>query len=115
MNRDPASRGHRSNRIRAAIASALPSERFGDQLAILSGTGQNVLGLAVFVLATLGTNILISRAFGKAHGAEALGLITLATQLAFIGGAATRFGMDMAAVRRVRSMSGRATRAGPGR
>jgi O-antigen/teichoic acid export membrane protein len=101
VSRDPAGRGHRSNRIRAAIASALPGERFGDQLAILSGTGQNVLGLAVFVLATIGTNILISRAFGKAHGAEALGLITLATQLAFIGGAATRFGMDMAAVRRV--------------
>ena len=79
------------------VASALPGQQFGDHLAILSGTGQNVAGLAVYVLATLGTNILISRALG----ATALGIVTLATQLAFVGGAATRFGMDMASVRRV--------------
>jgi O-antigen/teichoic acid export membrane protein len=72
----------------------------GDRLTLLSGTGQNIAGLAVFVLATLGTNVLISRAFG-ASGASVLGTVTLATQLAFIGGAAARFGMDMAAVRRV--------------
>src|SRR6266542_7150084 len=83
--------------LRAAIQAALPRERFGDHLAILSGTGQNVAGLAIFVVATLATNILISRVLGAA----ALGTITLATQLAFVGGAATRFGMDMAAVRRV--------------
>lgn len=86
--------------LRAAIGQALPSQRFGDHLAILSGTGQNIAGLAVFVVASLGTNILISRAFGRS-GADALGLVTLATQFAFVGGAATRFGMDMAAVRRV--------------
>jgi O-antigen/teichoic acid export membrane protein len=68
-----------------------------DHLAILSGTGQNIAGLAIFVVATFATNILISRVLG----ASALGAVTLATQFAFVGGAATRFGMDMAAVRRV--------------
>jgi O-antigen/teichoic acid export membrane protein len=84
-------------RLRGAIGSALPKERFGDHLSILSGTGQNIAGLAVYVVASLGTNILIARALGKG----ALGVVTLATQFAFIGGAATRFGMDMASVRRV--------------
>jgi O-antigen/teichoic acid export membrane protein len=83
--------------LRAAIGAALPRERFGDHLAILSGTGQNIAGLAVYVIASLGTNILISRALGSG----ALGVITLTTQFAFVGGAATRFGMDMASVRRV--------------
>src|SRR5439155_4633187 len=83
--------------LRRAVGSALPKGQFGDHLAILSGTGQNIAGLAVFVLASLGTNILISRA----EGARSLAVVTLATQLAFIGGAATRFGMDMAAVRLV--------------
>jgi O-antigen/teichoic acid export membrane protein len=82
---------------RGAIRSALPKERFGDHLTILSGTGQNIAGLAVFVLATLGTNVLISRVLG----ASGLGVVTLASQFAFVAGAATRFGMDMAAVRRV--------------
>src|SRR2546428_8788831 len=44
-------------------------------------------------------NILVARAFGK--GSAAFGQVTLATQLAFVVGAATRFGMDMASVRRV--------------
>ena len=87
-------------RLRGAIHVALPNERFGDHLTILSGTGQNIAGLAVFVAATFATNVLISRAFGEG-GPAALGTITLATQFAFIAGAATRFGMDMAAVRRV--------------
>ena len=65
----------------------MPRERFGDHLTILSGTGQNLAGLVIFVAATFGTNVLISRAFG-ASGASALGTITLATQFAFIGGAA---------------------------
>ena len=76
------------------------SDTSNDRLTILAGAGQNLLGLVIFVLATLGTNVLISRAFGRA-GPSALGTITLASQFAFIGGAATRFGMDMAAVRRV--------------
>src|SRR5439155_26414121 len=37
--------------------------------------------------------------FGK--GSSAFGQVTLATQLAFVAGAATRFGMDMASTRRV--------------
>jgi O-antigen/teichoic acid export membrane protein len=82
---------------REAIRSALPTERFGDHLTILSGTGQNIAGLAVFVLATLGTNVLISRVLG----ASGLGIVTLTSQFAFVAGAATRFGMDMATVRRV--------------
>jgi O-antigen/teichoic acid export membrane protein len=86
-----------SGGLRAAIEAALPKAQFGDQLTILSGTGQNIAGLAVFVLASLATNIFIART----QGARSLGVVTLATQLAFIGGAATRFGMDMAAVRLV--------------
>jgi O-antigen/teichoic acid export membrane protein len=70
-----------------------------DHLTILAGTGQNIAGLAVFVIASFGMNILIARAFGK--GSAAFGQVTVATQLAFVIGAATRFGMDMASVRRV--------------
>src|SRR5438093_12669629 len=86
--------------LRDAIRAALPKEQFGDHLPSLSGTGQNIAGLGIFVAATFATNVLISRAFGTS-GPSALGTVTLATQFAFIGGAATRFGMDMAAVRRV--------------
>jgi O-antigen/teichoic acid export membrane protein len=93
----PGAPGQRPARVRDAIRSAVPQERFGDHLTILSGTGQNIAGLAIFVVATFAMNILISRALG----ASALGTITLATQFAFVGGAAARFGMDMAAVRRV--------------
>ena len=77
-----------------------------DHVTILAGTGQNVVGLGVFVIASFGMNILIARAFGK--GSAALGQITVATQLAFVAGAATRFGMDMAAVRRVAIEVGKA-------
>jgi O-antigen/teichoic acid export membrane protein len=77
-----------------------------DRLTLLSGTGQNVAGLAVYVLASFAANVLIFRGFG-ADGAAALGLVTLATQLAFVAGAGTRFGMDMAAVRRVAIEAGR--------
>ncbi len=76
-----------------------------DHLTILSGTGQNIFGLGVFVVATFGMSILIARTFGK-HSA-AFGQITLATQLAFVAGAATRFGMDMASTRRVAIEIGR--------
>jgi O-antigen/teichoic acid export membrane protein len=86
-----------------AEEAALPPERrpdeVQDRLTILSGTGQNIVGLAVFVIASFTMNILIARAFGKGSGA--FGQITLVTQLAFVAGAATRFGMDMASVRRV--------------
>lgn len=86
--------------LRALLADLLPARADGDDLVILSGTGLNIVGLGVFVAATFGTNVLISRAFGRS-GPAVLGEVTLATQLAFVGGAATRFGMDMAAVRRV--------------
>jgi O-antigen/teichoic acid export membrane protein len=74
-------------------------EEARDRATILAGTGQNVAGLAVFVVASFAMNILIAQSFGK--GSAAFGQITVATQLAFVVGAATRFGMDMAAVRRV--------------
>jgi O-antigen/teichoic acid export membrane protein len=62
-----------------------------------------VAGLAVFVIATFATNVVVARVLGE----EALAVVTLTTQLAFVGGAATRFGMDMAAVRRVAIEVGR--------
>jgi O-antigen/teichoic acid export membrane protein len=95
-------RGAREAPEGAGLADAfgLSGEGPRDHLTILAGTGQNIVGLAVFVLASFGMNILIAHAFhGRRSGA--LGLVTLATQLAFVAGAATRFGMDMAAVRRV--------------
>jgi O-antigen/teichoic acid export membrane protein len=94
---DPEAGGKVPGGFRGAIRAALPRETFGDHLTILSGTGQNIAGLAVFVLASLGTNVLISRELG----APGLGVVTLASQFAFVAGAATRFGMDMATVRRV--------------
>jgi len=78
----------------------LDTSRRNDRLTLLAGTGQNIAGLAVYVVASLLANVLIYRAFGVGGGA-ALGLVTLATQLAFVVAAGSRFGMDMAAVRRV--------------
>ena len=87
-------------RTRGLAASFLGTgEGSSDHMTILSGTGQNIVGLGVFVVASFAMNILLARAFGK--GSAAFGQVTLATQLAFVVGAATRFGMDMAAVRRV--------------
>jgi O-antigen/teichoic acid export membrane protein len=81
------------------------SEDVRDRLTILSGTGQNIVGLGIFVVASFGMNILIARTFGA--GSAAFGLITLVTQLAFVAGAATRFGMDMGSTRRVAIEAGR--------
>lgn len=83
--------------LRGAIRAAVPGEASAERLTILSGAGQNLAGLMAFVLASFGANVLIARVVGQAG----LGVVTLATQFAFIAGAATRFGMDMAAVRRV--------------
>ena len=94
-----------SNRLSDVVATGGDGSR--DRLTILAGTGQNVIGLGVFVIASFGMNILIAQAFGK--GSAAFGQITVATQLAFVVGAATRFGMDMAAVRRVAIEIGQAT------
>jgi len=40
-----------SSGVRGRLAAALPAERFGDHLQILSGTGQNIEGLGVYVVA----------------------------------------------------------------
>ena len=84
-------------RIRESLESILPFERFGDERTILAGTGQSAVGLVVAILATFGTQVLITRGLG----AEAFGIVTLATQGALVLGFFSRFGMDMAAVRRV--------------
>ncbi|MFM8944221.1 MAG: polysaccharide biosynthesis C-terminal domain-containing protein [Actinomycetota bacterium] len=79
-----------------------------DRRTLLAGTAQNVVGLVVYVLGTFGANVLVARAFGgEAAGATALGIVTLATQFAFVAAAGTRFGMDMAAVRDVAIEAGR--------
>lgn len=72
-------------------------ERFGDQRTILAGTGQSAFGLVVAILATFGTQVLITRALG----AGAFGIVTMATQGALVLGYFSRVGMDMAAVREV--------------
>lgn len=79
-----------------------------DRRTLLAGTAQNLVGLIVLVLGTLGANVLVSRTFGGgAAGATALGVVTLATQFAVVAAGGTRFGMDMAAVREVAIEIGR--------
>jgi O-antigen/teichoic acid export membrane protein len=83
--------------IRAALESVIPFDRFGDERTILAGTGQSAVGLVVAILATFASQVLITRVQGPA----AFGIVTLATQGALVLGFFSRFGMDMAAVRRV--------------
>jgi O-antigen/teichoic acid export membrane protein len=83
--------------IRRALEDVIPLERFGDERTILVGTGQSAIGLVVAILATFATQVLITRSLGAA----AFGIVTLATQGALVLGYFSRFGMDMAAVRRV--------------
>lgn len=71
-------------------------------LQILSGTAQNVVGLAVAALATLGAQVLIGRRLGD----TGFGIVTLATQGAFVASFATRAGMDMAVLRGVAAATG---------
>ncbi len=92
--------------LRRALEGILPLDRFADERTILAGTGQNVVGLVVAMLATFGAQILITRILG----ASSFGIVTLATQGAFVAAAATRFGMDMASVRRVAIHMGRGER-----
>jgi O-antigen/teichoic acid export membrane protein len=98
---DPARRAPRADG--SGLGALLGAgEGAGDHLTLLSGTAQNIVGLVVFVIGTFAANVLVSRAFGGGKaGATALGVVTLGTQFAFIAAAGTRFGMDMAAVRRV--------------
>lgn len=89
--------------FRGVLEGILPAERFGDQRNILGNTGQNVLGLGIGALATFAAQVLMTRALGD----KAYGVVTLATQFAFIAAAATRFGMDVANVRLVAILVGR--------
>jgi O-antigen/teichoic acid export membrane protein len=103
---DGESSGPGGGGFRAALESVLPFERFGDQRTILAGTGQSALGLVVAILATFGTQVLITRTLGPG----AFGIVTLATQGALILGYFSRVGMDMAAVRVVAIEMGQARR-----
>jgi O-antigen/teichoic acid export membrane protein len=68
-----------------------------EERTLLTGTALNVVGLVAGVVAALGVQILL----GHALEPGGLGLVTVAVQAAFVASAASRFGMDMAAVRLV--------------
>jgi O-antigen/teichoic acid export membrane protein len=89
--------------LRRALEGVLPRDRYGDKRDILGGAGQNVIGLVVGGIAQLGAQVLITRRLGPAPYA----VVTAAVQAAFIGAAATRFGMDVANVRLVAILAGR--------
>lgn len=89
--------------LRGAFDDVLPRERFGDQRDILGGAAQNVLGLAIGALSAAAAQVLMSRTLG----AERYGIVTLAVQIAFVGGTATRFGMDVANIRLVAILVGK--------
>jgi O-antigen/teichoic acid export membrane protein len=93
-----------SRGLRGALDDVLPSDRFGDQRNILGNTGQNVFGLAFGAVATFAAQVLMTNALG----AGAFGVVTLTTQFAFVAAAATRFGMDVANVRLVAILVGKA-------
>ncbi|MDQ3660955.1 MAG: oligosaccharide flippase family protein [Actinomycetota bacterium] len=73
------------------------AEGRGDYLSILSGTGQNVIGIVIAALATFAANILLSRVLGPGG----FGIVTVMTQATFVISFATRAGMDMAVLRDV--------------
>lgn len=68
-----------------------------DYLNILSGTSQNVAGIAIAAVANLGAQVLMTNALGP----EGFGIVTVVTQAAFVASFATRAGMDMAVLRDV--------------
>jgi O-antigen/teichoic acid export membrane protein len=75
-----------------------PSEDgFRDYINILSGTGQNIVGIFVAAIATFAANLLMSNVLG----ADGFGVVTVMTQAAFVLSFATRAGMDMAVLRDV--------------
>jgi O-antigen/teichoic acid export membrane protein len=92
----------RPGRIASVLRSVLPSDRAGDELTILTGAGLNVIGLVIAVIATFGSQIVLTRVLGPGP----YGVVYLTTQVAFVGAAFTRFGMDMAAVREVAIAAG---------
>jgi len=89
--------------FRSALESVLPRGQFADQRDILGGAGQNVIGLGAGVVATFATQVVMTRSLG----ASIFGVVTVATQFAFIASTATRFGMDVANVRLVAILVGR--------
>jgi O-antigen/teichoic acid export membrane protein len=81
-----------------------PAERPpSDQRLIVGQTGQNVLGLAIGAVATFAAQVIMSNRLGG----QAFGIVTVATQFAFVAAAFTRFGMDVANVRLVAILVGR--------
>ena len=66
--------------FRTALESVLPRGQFADQRDILGGAGQNVVGLGAGVVATFATQIVMTRSLG----ASIFGVVTVATQFAFI-------------------------------
>jgi O-antigen/teichoic acid export membrane protein len=68
-----------------------------EERTLLAGTGANVVGLLVGIAAAVGIQVLLGRALVPGG----FGLVTVAVQVAFVASAASRFGMDMVAVRQV--------------
>jgi O-antigen/teichoic acid export membrane protein len=68
-----------------------------DERTLAAGTALNVAGLCAGVAAAVGTQILLGRTLLPG----AFGIVTVAVQVAFVVGAGSRFGMDMASVRLV--------------
>ncbi len=83
------------------LAEATPGG--AEQRTIVGQTGQNVVGLAIGAVATFAAQVLMSNRLGEA----AFGVVTVATQFAFVAAAFTRFGMDVANVRLVAILVGR--------
>ena len=79
------------------VTTPRTSSSSGDYLNILSGTSQNVIGIAIAAIATLVVQLLISNTLGT----KAFGVVTVITQAAFVVSFATRAGMDMAVLRDV--------------
>jgi O-antigen/teichoic acid export membrane protein len=86
------------------MSNSDPTERaqsagkdLGDYRSILSGTSQNIAGLAIAGLAQFVANVLVSRTLGESP----FGVVTVLTQAMFVLSFATRFGMDMAVLRDV--------------
>jgi stage V sporulation protein B len=80
-----------------ADGSSGKQDGFADYVNILSGTSQNVVGIAIAALATFAAQILMGRTLGP----EGFGVVTVMTQAAFVGSFLTRAGMDMAVLRDV--------------
>src|SRR3972149_538687 len=72
-------------------------------MSIRSRPRQNGPRQNIFALATFAAQVIMTRRLGD----EGFGVVTLATQFAFIAAAATRFGMDVANVRLVAILVGR--------